>query len=110
MFFFDQLYYQFHGLYTMVLLYHYLDRDFGCIIITSVMVISQSDYFALCSMASSRKTWMNEQLLAALQELHTTKSSLQSVVAAYGIPNRAHSQTMPPEKSRLEASKVLQLS
>ena len=30
--------------------------------------------------------WMNEQLLAALQELRTTKSSLRSVAAAYGIP------------------------
>ena len=70
----------------MVLLYHYPDRDFGCIIITFVMVLSQSGYFALCSMASGGKTWTNEQLLAALQELRTTKSSLRSVVAAYDIP------------------------
>ena len=50
------------------------------------MVLSQSDYFALCSMASGGKSWMNEQLLAAFQKLCTTKSSLRSVVAAYGIP------------------------
>ena len=69
----------------MALLYHYPDRDFGCIIIF-VMVLSPSDDFGICSMASGGKTWTNEQLLAALKELHTIKSSLQSVAAAYGIP------------------------
>ena len=64
------------------------------------MVLSQSDYFALCIMASGGKMWTNEQLLAALQELHTTKSSLRSVAAAYGIPKNTDSPitltTIPP--------------